>query len=103
MGFISAFNSVCKFKDENELYHLLEYGKSAMVKAGYRIYPTGQLAVAYTPDNVAIALVKITASITEINFNGEHVTKVEMELVRKLTDEEVKVLTNLGKEMYFKE
>ena len=56
MGFVSEFNSVCKFKDENELYQLLEYGKTAMVKAGYRLYPTGQLAVAYAPDNVAVAL-----------------------------------------------
>ncbi len=101
MGFVSEFNSVCKFKDENELYQLLEYGKTAMVKAGFRLYPTGQLAIAYTPDNAAIALVKITASITEITFGGEEVTKVEMDLVRKLTEEEVKVLTNLGKEMYF--
>ena len=101
MGFISEFNSVCKFKDENELYQLLEYGKTAMVKAGYRLYPTGQLAVAYAPDNVAIAIVKITASITEINFSGDEVTKVEMDLVRKLSDEEIRVLTSLGKEMYF--
>jgi len=101
MGFVSELNSMCKFKDENELYHLLEYGKTAMVKSGYRLYPTGQLAIAYTPANDAIALVKITASITEINFSGDEVTKVEMDLVRKLTDEEIKVLTNLGKEMYF--
>lgn len=101
MGFVSEFNSVCKFKDENELYQLLEYGKTAMVKAGFRLYPTGQLAVAYTPVNAAIALVKITASITEITFGGDEVTKVEMDLVRKLTEEEEKVLTNLGKEMYF--
>ncbi len=101
MGFVSEFSSVCKFKDENELYQLLEYGKTAMVKAGFRLYPTGQLAVAYTPENVAIALVKITASITEITFSGDEVTKVEMDLVRKLTEEEVKVLTKLGMEMYF--
>ena len=101
MGFISEFNAVCKFKDENELYQLLEYGKTAMVKKGFRMYPTGQLAVAYSPDNTAVAIVKITASITEINFNGEELTKVEMDLVRKLTTEEEKVLTGLGKEMYF--
>jgi hypothetical protein len=101
MGFVLEFNSVCKFKNENELYHLLEYGKTAMVKTGFRLYPTGQLAVAYTPANDAVALVKITASIAEINFSGEELTKVEMDLVRKLTTEEANVLTNLGKEMYF--
>lgn len=101
MGFVFEFNAVCKFKDENELYQLLEYGKSAMVKSGFRIYPTGQRAVAYTPDNRAVALVKITASIAEINFQGEEVTKVEMDLVRKLNDEEARVLTSLGREMYF--
>ena len=101
MGFVSEFNSVCKFKDKNELYQLLEYGKTAMVKGGFRIYPTGQLAIAYGPDNKAVALVKITASIAEINFHGDEVTKVEMELARKLSDEEVRVLTVLGEEMYF--
>ena len=101
MGFVSEFNSVCKFKDENELYQLLEYGKTAMVKSGYRIYPTGQLAIAYTPNNKAVALVKITASIAEINFQGEEMTKVEMNLVRKLNEEESRVLTTLGAEMYF--
>jgi hypothetical protein len=101
MGFVSEFHSVCKFKDENELYQLLEYGKTAMVKSGFRIYPTGQLAVAYRPDNRAVAIVKITASIAEINFQGEEVTKVEMDLVRRLTEEEERVLTALGKEMYF--
>ena len=101
MGFVSEFSSVCKFKDENELYQLLEYGKTAMVKTGFRMYPTGQLAVAYTPANEAIALVKITASIAEINFQGDEVTKVEMDLVRRLSEDEVKVLTALGEEMYF--
>lgn len=101
MGFVSEFSSVCKFKDENELYQLLEYGKTAMVKTGFRMYPTGQLAVAYTPSNEAIALVKITASIAEINFQGAEVTKVEMDLVRRLNDDEVRVLTALGEEMYF--
>jgi hypothetical protein len=103
MAFTTEFNSVCKFKDENELYQLLEYGKTAMVKLGYRIYPTGQLAIAYTPDNQAVALVKITASIAEINFQGVEVTKVEMDLIRKLTEEETRVLTGLGREMYFAE
>lgn len=101
MGFVSEFNSVCKFKDENELYQLLEYGKTAMIKQGFRIYPTGQLAVAYTPSNEATAIVRITASIAEINFQGEEVTKVEMDLVRRLEEDEVKVLTRLGEEMYF--
>jgi hypothetical protein len=101
MGFMSEFNSVCKFKDENEVYSLLEYGKTAMIKTGFRLYPTGQLAVAYSPQNIAIALVKITASIAEINFQDEEVTKVEMDLVRRLNEDEVKVLTALGEEMYF--
>lgn len=101
MSFVTEFSSVCKFKDENELYQLLEYGRTAMVKSGFRFYPTGQLAIAYTPDNLAVAMVKITASIAEINFQDEEVTKVEMELVRKLTEEETKVLTSLGNEMYF--
>ena len=101
MGFVSEINSVCKFKDENELYQLLEYGKSAMVKQGFRLFPTGQRAVAYTPENKAVAIVKITASITEINFKGEEVTKVEMDLVRKLNEEETKVLTALGQELFF--
>lgn len=101
MGFQSEFNSVCKFKNDKELYDLLEYGKTAMIKSGFRIYPTGEKAVAYTPDNVAVAIVTITASIAEINFQGEEVTKVEMDLVRKLTDEESRVLTSLAAEMYF--
>jgi hypothetical protein len=101
MGFQPEFQSVCKFKSEQELHDLLEYGRTAMVKSGYRIYPTGQKAVAYSPDNTAVAIVKITASIAEITFRGEESTKVEMELVRRLTDEEAKVLTALGKEMYF--
>jgi hypothetical protein len=101
MGFVSEFHSVCKFKDEHELYQLLEYGKTAMIKQGFRIYPTGQLAVAYAPSNEAVAIVKITASIAEINFKGEEVTKVEMDLVRRLEEDEARVLTRLGAEMYF--
>lgn len=27
MGFQTEFNSVCKFKNEQELYELLEYGR----------------------------------------------------------------------------
>ncbi len=103
MGFQSEFHSVCKFKSEKELDDLLEYGRTAMIKSGFRIYPTGQKAIAYTPDNVAAAIVLITASIAEINFQGEEVTKVEMDLVRKLTPEESEVLTKLGHEMYFSE
>jgi len=101
MGFQSEFNSVCKFKSTKELDDLLEYGKTAMIKSGFRIYPTGQKAIAYTPNNDAVAIVLITASIAEINFQGEEVTKVEMDLVRKLTAEEADLLTKLGAEMYF--
>lgn len=103
MGFETEFNSVCKFKSEQELYELLEYGRGKMVKSGFRVYPTGQKVVAYTPDNKAIAIVKIVASIAEINFQGEEVTEVEMELVRKLTDEEARVQTALAHEMFFGE
>jgi hypothetical protein len=101
MGFASEFNSVCKFKSEQELYELLEYGRGKMVKSGFRVYPTGQKVIAYTPANQAIAIVKILASIAEINFQGEEVTQVEMELVRKLTDEEARVQTALAHEMFF--
>lgn len=101
MGFQSEFNSVCKFKSEQELYDLLEYGKTAMVKSGFRVYPTGQKVIAYTPENQAIAIVKITASIAEINFQGEEMTKVEMDLVRKLTEEEARIQTALADEMFF--
>lgn len=101
MGFQSEFNSVCKFKNDKELDDLLEYGKTAMNKSGFRVYPTGQKVIAYTPENKAIAIVTITASIAEINFHGDEVTKVEMELVRKLTPEESSVLTSLADEMYF--
>lgn len=101
MGFQSEFNSVCKFKSEHELNDLLEYGKTAMVKKGFRVYPTGQMVIAYTPDNSAIAIVKITASIAEINFQGEEVTKVEMNLIRKLNEEEARIQTALADEMFF--
>ncbi|HEX7056641.1 MAG TPA: hypothetical protein VF260_05520 [Bacilli bacterium] len=101
MGFQSEFNSVCKFKNEQELHDLLEYGKTAMVKQHFRVYPTGEHVIAYTPDNKAIAIVRITASIAEINFQGQEVTKVEMDLIRKLTDEESRVLTSLADEMYW--
>ena len=103
MGYRTEFNSVCKFKSEQELYELLEYGRGKMVKSGFRVYPTGQKTIAYAPDNTAIAIVKIVASIAEINFQGEEVTDVEMELVRKLTDEESRVQTALAREMYFGE
>lgn len=103
MGFETEFNSICKFKDEKELYDLLEYGRGKLVKSGFRLYPTGQKAIAYSPDNQAIAIVKINASIAEINFKGEERTQVEIELVRKLTDEEAKVQTALALEMYFDE
>ena len=103
MGFQTEFNSVCKFKSEQELFELLEYGKGKMVKSGFRIYPTGQKVIAFTPDNVAIAIVRIMASIPEINFRGEEITSVELELVRKLTDEEARIQTSLAKEMFFGE
>jgi hypothetical protein len=103
VGFATEFNSVCKFKSEQELYELLEYGRGKMVKSGFRVYPTGQKVFAYTPENKAIAIVRILASIAEINFQGEEVTEVEMELVRKLTEEESRVLTALADEMFFGE
>jgi len=101
MGFQTEFNSVCKFKKEKELDDLFEYGKAAMTKSGFRVFPTGQMVIAYSPSNEAVAIVKITASITEINFKGEDVTQVEMQLVRKLTEEESRVQTALAKEMFF--
>lgn len=103
MGFPTEFNSVCKFKSDQELYELLEYGRGKMVKSGFRVYPTGQKVIAYTPDNRAIAIVKIVASIAEINFQGEEVTEVEMELIRRLTDEESRIQTALAHEMFFGE
>lgn len=103
MGFQTEFNSVCKFKSTQELYDLLEYGRGKMVKAGFRVFPAGQKVIAYTPDNQAIAIVKVLASIAEINFQGEEITQVEMELVRKLTDEEARVQTALAYEMFFGE
>ncbi|WP_166245572.1 hypothetical protein [Paenibacillus turpanensis] len=101
MGFQTEFNSVCKFKSDQELHDLLEYGRTAMVKKGFRVFPTGQMVVAYSPENEAVAIVKITASIAEITFQGEEVTKVEMELVRRLTEEEARVQTSLANEMFF--
>jgi hypothetical protein len=103
MGFQTEFNSVCKFKNAQEMYELLEYGRSKMVKSGFRVYPTGQKVIAYSPDNKAMAIVKVLVSIAEINFQGEEITQVEMELVRKLTDEESRIQTALAHEMFFGE
>lgn len=103
MGFQTEFNSVCKFKSDRELYDLLEYGRGKMVKQGFRVFPTGQKVIAYSPENKAIAIVKIVASIAEINFQGEEVTEVEMELIRRLTDEESRIQTALAYEMFFGE
>lgn len=103
MGFQTEFNSICKFKSDSELYELLEYGKGKMVKKQYRIYPTGEKVIAYSPDNKAVAIVRILASIAERNFQGEDVTQVEMELVRRLTEEESRVQTALAHEMFFGE
>ncbi|WP_037284868.1 hypothetical protein [Saccharibacillus sacchari] len=103
MGFEAEFNSICKFKNEQELYEVLEYGKGKMRKDGFRIFPTGQKAIAYTPENKAVAIVLVTASIAEINFQDKEITQVELDLVRKLTDEESRVLTTLAQEMYFGE
>lgn len=85
------------------MYELLEYGMTKMVKSGFRVYPTGQKVIAYSPENKAIAIVQIFASVSEINFQGNEVTSVEMKLVRKLTDEEARVQTALAHEMYFGE
>lgn len=103
MGFETEFNSVCKFKSEQELYELLEYGRNKMVKSGFRVYPTGQKVIAYAPDNTAVCIVKILVSLSEINFQGEEITQVEMELVRKLTEEESRIQTALAFEMFFGE
>ena len=103
MGFQTEFNSVCKFKSERELLDMLEYGRGKMVKSGFRVFPTGQKVIAYSPANEAIAIVRIVASIAEINFQGEEVTEVEMELVRKLTEQEADVQTRLAFEMFFGE
>lgn len=103
MGFQTEFNSVCKFKSEQELYELLEYGRGKMIKKGFRVFPTGQKVIAYTPENRAIAIVRILASIAEINFQGEEVTQVEMELIRRLTEEEAAIQTALAHEMFFGE
>ncbi|WJH36756.1 hypothetical protein MJA45_03395 [Paenibacillus aurantius] len=103
MGFPTEFNSVCKFKTAREFNDLLEYGKGKMVKSGFRVFPTGQKVIAYTPDNRAAAIVRISASIAEINFQGQEVTQVEMELVRELTEEESRIQTALAHEMFFGE
>ncbi|MDF2671323.1 MAG: hypothetical protein K0R67_3629 [Paenibacillus sp.] len=103
MGFQTEFNSVCKFKSEQELYELLEYGRGKMMKTGFRVFPTGHKVIAYSPANKAIAIVKIVASIAEINFQGVEVTQVEMVLVRRLTEEEARVQTDLAYEMFFAE
>lgn len=103
MGFQTEFNSVCKFKSERELDDLMEYGKGKMVKAGFRVYPTGQKVIAYAPDNQAVAIVRILASIAEIDFQGREITQVEMELIRPLTEEESRIQTALAYEMFFKD
>ncbi|GIP23691.1 hypothetical protein [Paenibacillus sp. J22TS3] len=103
MGFQTEFNSVCKFKSEQELYELLEYGRGKMVKSGLRVFPTGQKVIAYTSDNRAVAIVKVLGCIAEINFNGDEVTEVEMSLVRQLTEEESRIQTALAYEMFFGE
>jgi hypothetical protein len=103
MGFQTEFNSVCKFKSEQEMYDLLEYGRCKMVKKQFRVYPTGQKVIAYGPDNQALAIVRILVSIAEINFQGEEITQVEMELIRQLTEEEARIQTALAHEMFFGE
>jgi len=103
MGFQTEFNSVCKFKSAKELYDLLEYGRSKMIKSGFRVYPTGQKVFVYTPENKAVAIVRILASIAEINFQGEEITQVEMELIRELTAEESAVVSSLAYEMFFRD
>lgn len=103
MGFQTEFNFVCKFKSDQELNELLEYGHGKMIKSGFRVYPTGQKVIAYTPCNQAVAIVKIVASIAEINFQGAELTQVEMKLIRKLTEEESRIQTALADEMFFGE
>ncbi|MBC8079692.1 MAG: hypothetical protein H7X86_05060 [Gorillibacterium sp.] len=103
MGFATEFNSVCKFKHQRELDDLLEYGTCKMTKTGFRIFPTGQKTIAYSPENKAIAIVRILVSIAEIDFKGQEVTGVEMELVRLLTELESEVETTLAYEMFFRD
>lgn len=76
-------------------------GAEKMLKEGLRVYPTGQKVIAYSPDNKAVAIVKITACVSEINFNGDEVTSVELQLVRQLTEQESAVQTALAHEMFF--
>ncbi|MEX2461157.1 MAG: hypothetical protein WD469_07620 [Paenibacillaceae bacterium] len=101
MGYQTEFNTVCKFKSKQELFDLMEYGRGKMIKSGFRVYPTGQKVFAYSPANKAVAIVRIIASITEINFQGEEITQVEMELIRELTIDESAILTSLAGEMFF--
>jgi len=103
MGFSTEFNSICKFKSGRELEDLFEYGKTKMRKNGFRIYPTGMKLIAFDPDNRAVAIVKISASIAEIDFQGREVTLVEMDLVRRLTPHEAEVETALADEMFFRD
>lgn len=101
MAFRTEFHFMCKFDTEQELYELLEYGRGKLVRTGFRVYPAGQKVIAIAPDRRAVGIVKIVASIAEINFHGEEVTEVEMELVRKLDDEESRLLTSLSEELFF--
>lgn len=101
MGFKAEFCSFCKFNSRQELYELFEFGKAAMVKPGYRVYPTGQSVLAFNPERHAVAIVKITASIAEITFQGDETTKVEMTLIRRIEDDEAKMLTAFAEETYF--
>lgn len=103
MGFSTEFNSVCKFKSARELEDLFEYGKTKMRKSGFRIYPTGMKVIAFDPENRAVAIVQIKASIAEIDFQDREITLVEMDLVRPLTPEESAVETALAYEMFFRD
>ena len=67
MGFKPNLIPYANSNRAQELYELLEYGRGKMVKSGFRVYPTGQKVIAYTPDNEAIAIVQIFVSIAEIN------------------------------------
>ena len=72
-----------------------------MLEFRYKTFVITSYSIHYT--KLYEAIVKITACVAEINFNGEEVTAVELDLVRSLTDEESAIQTALAYEMFFGE
>lgn len=68
---------------------------------GCACFRQSKKVIAYSVDNVAVAIVQIVGCIAEINFQGDEVTEVEMILIRKLNDEESRIQTALADEMFF--